>query len=305
MEQSISSIEQAVKIRDASISFETKRAIKKHYNKYLNWRYQQKIFSDINSGEIQYLERYLLDLMENNNKITTIEQAKWAIDSVYKSKGLQQPGNSQNIKTIMMGLRRVLGSKKTKKKALTIDDISSIKFPKTKIGIRDRAILLLGFAGGLRRSELSNIFCQDIEWADFGFRLYLKKSKTNQEGKEEFINVVRAKEKNNCPVNAVSQWMIKAKILEGYLFRNINKAGEIKTKLSTLTIAKKVKWAATKCGFDSKEFSGHSLRAGCATYLLNKNIALHVVSKHLRHKKLETTLQYDRNTTAKILQGIY
>ena len=202
-------------------------------------------------------------------------------------------------------MRRILGIKKNKKQALTIEHIASVQFPDSLIGLRDKALLLIGFAGGLRRTELSNLDCNDLEWENFGVRLYLRKSKTNQEGREEFINIMASKNQQCCPVEVLKQWLTSSKILQGALFRNINKVGAPQSRISPVTIGIKVKWAATECGFDSRNFGGHSLRSGCATYLLSKKVALNIVSKHLRHKKLDTTLQYDRNATAETLKGVY
>ena len=199
--------DQLTQIRSAAKSFETKRAINKHYKNYLVWKKEQKIdLTHLGAKEEYYFEKYLLFLMDKKKKVSTIEQAKWAIDTVYKSSGLSQPGNSENIKVLLKGIRRMLGLKKTKKQAITIDHLSSIKFSETLIGIRDKALLLLGFAGALRRSELSNINCQDLEWEDFGIRVYLQKSKSNQEGKEEFTNIMKSKDKNYCPVESVKNW---------------------------------------------------------------------------------------------------
>ena len=290
-------------IKDASKSTETKRAIEKHWRKYQKWGELNGLNTFPSSSET--LEKYLLFLKDENCKIATIEQAKWAINSKHKIHCLPEPANSENIKVIIKGLRRILGIKKNKKQALTIEHIASVQFPDSLIGLRDKALLLIGFAGGLRRTELSNLDCNDLEWENFGVRLYLKKSKTNQEGREEFINIMTAKNEQCCPVEMLKQWLASSKILQGALFRSINKAGVPQSRISAVTIGKKVKWVAKKCGFDSRNFGGHSLRAGCATYLLKKKVALNIVSKHLRHKRLDTTLQYDRNTTAETLKGVY
>ena len=172
-------------IREASKATETKRAIDKHWRKYQKWGSLNELETFPSSSET--LEKYLLFLKDENCKIATIEQAKWAINSKHKLHRLPEPANSENIKVIIKGLRRILGIKKNKKQALTIEHIASVQFPDSLIGLRDKALLLIGFAGGLRRTELSNLDCNDLEWENFGVRLYLRKSKTNQEGREEFI----------------------------------------------------------------------------------------------------------------------
>ena len=295
--------ETLTRIQKASTANETQKAIRKNWNQFEIWCEKNKL--KIFPPNVQLLEKYLLYLMEEKKKISTIEQVKWSIEVVYKEKGYNQLLNSDSIKTIVKGLRRILGTKKKKKRAFTIDNIAKINFPNTLIGLRDKAMLLIGFCGALRRSELANLDCEDLEWEDFGIRLHLKKSKSNQESKEEFVNIMKSKKQNICPVKGIQDWLTTAKKFSGPLFCSIGKGSKIGHRISSTTIGKKVKWAATECGFDNAEFSGHSLRAGCATYLLDKNIPLNIVSKHLRHKKLDTTLQYDRNTTVKTLRDIY
>jgi integrase len=290
-------------VKDASRSIETKKAITKNWGQYQKWAKLHQF--SLLPPKIEILEKYLLHLMAQKQKISTIEQAKWAIDWSYKTKGYPDVGQSENIKVILKGMRRVLGNKKQKKSALTIEHIAKIDFPDNLIGIRDKALLLVGFSGALRRSELANLNFEDIEWENFGLRLHLKKSKSNQEGKEEFVNIISSQNLEICPVEALKKWIANSKILSGTLFRSINKAGVIGSRISTTTIGKKVKWSAKIQGLNEKDFGGHSLRAGCATYLLAKKVPLNIVSKHLRHKKLDTTLQYDRNTTVSNLKGIY
>ena len=135
--------------------------------------------------------------------------------------------------------------------------------------------------------------------------IQIMSSKTNQEGAYEQVNIVSGQDSNYCPLNTTQKWIQEAKINNGALFCSIKKGGSKGGRLTETSIATIVKEIATKIGFDSKNFSGHSLRAGCATYLLEKKIPLNIVAKHLRHKKLDTTLRYDRNQTARILQGIF
>lgn len=290
-------------IKNASKADSTKKAIVKNWSNYQIWVKEHNL--ELFPPKTEVLEKYLLHLMSCKKKISTIEQAKWGIDCAYQSQGYRYIGESDNIQVILKGLRRILGNKKTKKQAITIEHIAQIVFHKNLIGIRDKALLLLGFSGGMRRSEIAHLNCENLEWENFGLRLHLTKSKGNQEGKEEFINIIKAQNSQNCPVESLKKWLAASEIFQGALFRNINKAGVVGSRISTTTIGKKVKWVARSCGFDDKDFGAHSLRAGCATYLLDKNIPLNIVSKHLRHKKLDTTLQYDRNTTAKNLEGVY
>ena len=113
-------------IREASKATETKRAIDKHWRKYQKWGSLNELETFPSSSET--LEKYLLFLKDENCKIATIEQAKWAINSKHKLHRLPEPANSENIKVIIKGLRRILGIKKNKKQALTIEHIASVQF---------------------------------------------------------------------------------------------------------------------------------------------------------------------------------
>ncbi|MCZ6644909.1 MAG: hypothetical protein O7B79_01595, partial [SAR324 cluster bacterium] len=94
-------------------------------------------------------------------------------------------------------------------------------------------------------------------------------------------------------------------IATGPLFPSINRWGQLGGALSTVSIGKLVKWAASCCGMDPENFGGHSLRAGCATYLLDRGVPLNIVAKQGRWKRQDTVLRYDRNSTSKVLSGVY
>ena len=134
----------------------------------------------------------------------------------------------------------------------------------------------------------------------------LAHSKSDQEGRGEAVSIVEAERSAEwCPVESLHRWLHAADITSRAVFRSIRKNGRIGASLSAKSIYLTVKKAARDCGCDPAQFGGHSLRAGCATYLLDRGVPLNVVSQHLRHKRLDTTLKYDRNATAKALRGIY
>ncbi|MDH4224447.1 MAG: site-specific integrase [Deltaproteobacteria bacterium] len=257
-------------------------------------------------SSIHTLEVYLTYLALQGKKTSTIEQAKWSIDARHKMAGYPPPGQAERVKATLNGIRRKQGMASTSKEALTIDHIRTIRFESTLGGLRDKALLLFGFAGGFRRSELANIRVSDLSQTDFGFRVLIQKSKTDQEGRGEWVNVVSSSySKTDCPVQALQAWLKAANIQSGLVFRGLTKGGHLRSALSTVSIGLIVKKAAIACGLDSTQYGGHSLRAGCATYLLDKNIPLNIVAKQLRHRKADTTLRYDRNTTSKAIKGVY
>jgi integrase len=134
------------------------------------------------------------------------------------------------------------------------------------IGLRDRAMLLLGFAGAFRRSELVSLDISDLTLGAAGLEVTLRRSKTDQEGAGRKVGIPYGSVPETCPVGAVRDWLDAAGITRGPVFREVPCRGPIGTeRLSGLVVARVVKRAACATGLDATRFSGHSLRAGLAT----------------------------------------
>jgi site-specific recombinase XerD len=129
--------------------------------------------------------------------------------------------------------------------------------------LRDRALLLLGFAGAFRRSELVELDCEDIEECETGIKIAIRHSKTDQEGTGQTIAIVRGS--IACPVAALQAWRDAAGITSGPLFRSIRKGGQVGARLTDQSVADIVKAHAERVGLDPAPFAGHSLRAGFLT----------------------------------------
>ncbi len=291
------------KYRQASKAEETKRALGKNWNAFDGWC-GERGFSTLPAAAAT-LEAYLVDLAERGLKAATIEQARWAVNARHKLAGLPLPGDTEQVRVVMAGIRRTVGTAQHRKEALTIDHIRQVRFGERLTGKRDKALLLLGFAGGFRRSELAALRAEQIEFGGGGLRVHLQRSKTDQEGRGEIVDIVRGKSAECCPVAALADWLAATGIESGPLFRSVTRWGGLGAKLSTVSIGKVVKRAAAACGFDPAAFGGHSLRAGCATYLLERGVPLNVVAKQGRWKRTDTVLRYDRGATVRALEGVY
>src|SRR5205823_8312253 len=127
-------------------------------------------------------------------------------------------------------------------------------------GLRDRALLLLGFAGAFRRSELVALNVGDLEESELGFKVAIRHSKTDQEGMGQTIAIVRGSVA--CPVAALKAWLEAAGITTGPVFRAVRKGGAVSGRLSAQSVAALVKAYAERVGLDPALFAGHSLRAG-------------------------------------------
>lgn len=283
---------------------ETSRALDKQWQLFSAWAKLNKLKGLPCSGTVY--EAYFIYLVEKGWKLASIEQAKWAIDNWHRRYGHEILSQREEMKLFFRGISRSIGFKQHQKKDLTVEHIRQMSFTKDLKGIRDKALLLLGFAAGLRRSELSGILAEDMVFSNGAVVISLRKSKTNQVGRWEVIKIPQAQDANVCPRQALQDWLNQSQIKSGFVFRAFKRGLNLKThKISDHHIALLIKHYVASIGLNPAEYSGHSLRAGCATYLLDKKIPLNLVAKQLRHKKLDTTLRYDRNQVSGALTGLY
>ena len=161
-------------------------------------------------------------------------------------------------------------------------------------GTRDRALLLLGFAGAFRRSELVALNVDDLQFCEGGLRVTIRKSKTDQEGMGATIGIVSGS--IACPVDAVRTWITAARITEGSLFRPVTKTGKVSMhRLSARAVAELVKTYARRAGLNAAKFSGHSLRAGFLTSAAARGASIFKMMDVSRHKSVDTLRAYVRD----------
>jgi integrase len=162
-------------------------------------------------------------------------------------------------------------------------------------GIRDRAILTLGFSTGLRRSEISALRVDDVAFDAKHMRILIRRSKTDQAGQGVVLTVERTPNSAFCAPAAVEEWLERSGVDGGPLFRAINRWGHLNhSALTGESISDLVRDRAIDAGLKVDNYSAHSLRAGLATSAFELGVALNAVKKRLRHANVSTTLQYDR-----------
>lgn len=239
--------------------------------------------------------RYLAHLADGGKKASTIERRVAAIRYVHKAAGLEPPTGAEGVKGVMRGIRRTIGKKQVRKAPATAELLvcAFSQTPKTKVEHRDRALLLIGFAAALRRSELVGLEVEDIRYASKGIFLNIGRSKTDQDGEGAEIPIPRGG--NLRPVAALSAWLSIAGITSGPIFREVDRHGRIgATALSGRSVARIVKKVLGVAGFDASGFSGHSLRAGFVTSALEKKVDEFKIMNITRHVDPKTLRIYDR-----------
>ena len=196
----------------------------------------------------------------------------------------------------MRGIRRSLGTARAKKTPATVERILAVApiASERLVDIRDRALLLFGFASAMRRSELAALDVEDIEETSDGLRVTIRHSKTDREGHGHVIAIPRGV--IACPVTALKAWIEAAAITEGAVFRPIAKGGRIQaTRLTGRSVADIVKVHARRAGLDPKLFAGHSLRSGFLTSAAARGASIFKMADQSRHKSMDTLRGYVRD----------
>jgi site-specific recombinase XerD len=240
---------------------------------------------------------YLAQLADQGVAVSTLMQRVAALAYAHRLAGLQSPTEAPAVRSVVRGIRRELACRPDRKAPATVNALSDMlgQVPATMAGRRDRALLLVGFAGAFRRSELVAIDLEDLEGTDPGLIVYLRRSKTDQEGQGRQVAVLRGT--RHCPVQALQDWLQAAEISEGPVFRRISASGLVTSqRLYAGTVARIVKRYAKAAGLDPDLYAGHSLRAGFATAALDAGADLAAVAAQLGHAKLDTTRIYDRRS---------
>ena len=211
---------------------------------------------------------YITDLAERGRRTSTIRRRLSAIKMLMESSGFENPAGDQLVKATMAGIYREKGSAPNHKKPLLMDEIKKMmeELSSTLIGQRDRALLLLGFAGAFRRSELVALNLEDVDFNKAGLIVTMRRSKTDQKGEGYKKGIPYGSNIPTCPVRVLQNWLEQSKINSGALFRSINKSGVLQeSRLSDRDVARILKRVAHRAGLNPDDFSAHSLRSGFAT----------------------------------------
>ncbi len=195
--------------------------------------------------------------LSKSSKFSTLKRRIASISVIHKLKGHYLDTKHPIIMENLHGIKRTLGSRQKAKKPILINDLKIIIQVIDKDKIRDKALILTGFAGGFRRSELVNINFDDVEFVSEGVKILIKRSKTDQSG-EGIIKAIPYFDKQEfCPVTALKNYINYKRSI------NLNK-GRI-FEISDKSVALIIKRYAQRAGLDSSKYAGHSLRSGFAT----------------------------------------
>jgi site-specific recombinase XerD len=231
-------------------------------------------------------------------KAGTLAHHLAAIAKAHKSAGHPSPiRDNQLICETFKGIKRVHGSAQTQKAPVLTAHLKSMLdlLPNSLGGLRDRALLLVGFAGAFRRSEMVAFNVCDLEFPTEGLLLNIRKSKTDQEGEGRKVAIPFGQHPETCAVGALRAWLVAAAIVDGPIFHQVDRHKRvIPGALSGQSVALVVKKHIGRAGMDAKLFSGHSLRAGFVTSAAMADVPERRIMRTTGHKSCEMVQKYIR-----------
>jgi integrase len=210
------------------------------------------------------------------------------------------------IRETLRGIVRKHGARPRRAAALTATEVLMIcaVCDQSLSGVRDRALILLGFAGAFRRSELVSLDVEHIVWIREGMTILIERSKTDKAGEGAEIAIPFGTSPESCPVTALKAWLQKARIVAGPVFRKIGKGRRVAARRLGADAVRSILLARAKqAGLKNKwrePVSPHSLRAGFVTTAYGNGVPDEEIMRHTRHKSLATMRSYVRRSKLSI-----
>ncbi|OAB30294.1 hypothetical protein PMSD_21190 [Paenibacillus macquariensis subsp. defensor] len=246
-----------------TIAYSTSRGYKTDWSDFINWCSTYGYDSLPVDDEAYAL--YIAGLALNGYKTSTIKRRMSAISKAHIMAGYRNP-KTEKVRKVIASVRRAYGTEEIGKEAILIDMLKEMLeyLPDNLKGTRDRAILLIGFAGAFRRSELVSIDIDHLQVKQQGLEILIAQTDQEIDGKPVIIPYGQGS--STCPIKAVQDWIQEAGINKGPLFRPINRHGQLGEKrLSGDAVSLIVKEYVIAAGFNKEQYSSDSLRAGLAT----------------------------------------
>ncbi len=242
---------------------------------------------------------YMVALAETHRP-ATLTRRLTSIAKAHATAGHANPATTQHavVAETLQGIRRTLGTAQPGKIPLLTADLIQVlaHLPSGLAGLRDRALLLVGYTGALRRSELAALTVDDLLWVPEGAVLTLRRSKTDQAGQGRKIAIPRGAHAATCPITALSRWFEAAAIVSGPLFREVDRHGKVsELGLHRDSIGAILKRSVKRAGFDPAGFAGHSLRAGFATQAARNGASAFDIMRQTGHRSITTVSRYVRD----------
>ncbi len=281
---------------DNSKSQRTRTIYKNGWECFMGWCIERGL--SYLPAQIETVIAYLIEKAQIF-KVSTIDLRLLCIRDAHRSIGQPLEDRTSLLSQTLKGIRNIHGAPQTRKQPILLQDLKEMvsSLGDSLIGIRDKAILLTGFAGAFRSAEIVAICIEHLKFTRDGIEIMLPRSKTDQEGRGEIVPIPYGSNPITCPVRAVQDWLNASKLTEGYLFRGIKKGGRINPtgmiSTSICQIVKKNPYMSMMNG----DFSSHSLRAGFCTQAAMKGVQEYSIMRQSRISRSDTVKKYIRYGT--------
>lgn len=253
---------------EASIAPATRKAYRSDWNDFTTWCSENG--HDALPSSPESLSAYIVE-RSATLKASTLKRRLSSISAAHRMAGHPSPTTNELVAKVWRGTRNTLGHEfngQKRQRPLMTSDLRHIVHALNDrvIDDRDRALLTIGFAGGMRRSELVGLDIEDLDHTDHGLVITIRRSKTDQAGIGRIIGLPYAPDPRLCPVRSAATWIGRAQIESGPLFRAVNRSGQVaEERLGAKAVWRIVRKHAAAIGLDPTEFGAHSLRSGLAT----------------------------------------
>jgi site-specific recombinase XerD len=270
----------------------TKRAYRKDWTQFSEWCEKNR-FHDLPADPETMV--YYITFLGKTLKASSIKRKMTAISQRHETAGFTSPTKTALVKGVWDGLQRSIGVKEEGKDALWLEDLRKVveMIPNDRlIGIRNRALLVIGWAAALRRSEIVHLNVEHVDITREGLVLNLVRSKTDQKGEGQEVALPYGSNPNTCPVRLLEDWLTASGISEGPLFRRIDRHGNLLGRLTPQSVRLIVKRCCETVGMDSEKYGAHSLRSGFCSTAAKAGKPEHQIMKQTRHKRSDSLQRY-------------
>jgi integrase len=312
--EGLASIERAAAYIDANLSAKTRADYAHDWKMFEGWctAYGHNAAAADDAG----IAVYLAWMADQKQAPSSIERAWHGI--YWKLRQFIPDTHKGDLcRKVLRGIRRTSAHRSRRKASLVADDVGRL-LPHCGaglIGLRNRALLLVGFAGGFRRSELARLDVGDLQFREEGVRIALRRSKTDQEGRGMEKGLVRSRRRERCPVAALLAWLEQlSPRIDGTerssteqqhlikvaqpVFPAMDRWGHIHPRrITPRMVAHVVKAACRRAGLDAANYAGHSLRAGLVTQAALSHKSLDAIMRQTGHRSVDQVMEYIRHAT--------
>lgn len=286
-------LDRAAQLAAASMATNTQHAYSGDWSSFC--AYAQR--SGLTVGDPQTVAAYVAQLVESGAPWATISRRLSGIRAAYRLAGLDDATAHPAVRQTVKGARRTVTAATPNQKApVLVEELRAMLdvLGACTIGHRDRALLLVGFGLGARRSELVALDVADLDFSARGVAVTIRRSKTDQAGAGRVVALPYGRHAT-CPVKALRAWLDVAGITSGPVFRGVNRHGQVSpSRLTDKAVALVVKSVATRAGLDSTRLAGHSLRAGLVTTCALAGVTDDAIMRQTGHTSTAMVRRYTR-----------